>query len=64
MSIAAELHGKAPFIYSEDLLTSDVFTGFRYLPADEGVIGFLRSVEGLADVIEAPDPSSTCDIYF
>ena len=29
MSIPAELHDKMPFIYSEDILTSDVFTAFR-----------------------------------
>jgi hypothetical protein len=64
MSIHAELHDKMPFIYSEDILTSDVFTAFRYLPAGMGIIGFLRTVEGLAGLIEAPDESSSCAIYF
>jgi hypothetical protein len=64
MSITAELHGKTPFTYFEDLLTSDVFTVFRYLPADKGIIGFLRTVRGMDAVIEAPDPDSTCKLHF
>jgi hypothetical protein len=46
MSIA-ELHGKTPFIYSEDLLTADVFTAFRYLPPATGIVAFLLSIPGL-----------------
>ena len=46
MSIA-ELHGKTPFIYSEDLLTADVFTAFRYLPPATGIVSFLLSIPGL-----------------
>lgn len=62
MSIAAELHGKTPFVYSEDILTSDVFTTFRYLPAQEGIIGFL--IDGLVDFIPPPEATSTCKLYF
>lgn len=45
----AEIHGKTPFIYSEDLLTADVFTAFRYLPAADGIYAFLRSLLGLGE---------------
>jgi hypothetical protein len=39
----AELHGKLPTLEAkEDLLTSDVFSTFRYLPVNLGLIPFLR----------------------
>ncbi|GAY77984.1 hypothetical protein NBRC111894_3538 [Sporolactobacillus inulinus] len=39
----AELHGKIPKLEGrEDLLTSDVFSAFRYLPVNLGLIPFLR----------------------
>ena len=60
----AEIHGKTPFDYYEDLLTADVFAAFRYLPADAGIIGFLRSIENVADVIVQPEASSTCEFHF
>lgn len=60
----AEIHGKTPFDYYEDLLTADVFAAFRYLPADAGVIGFLRSIENLAEFIARPDANSTCELHF
>lgn len=38
----AELHGKLPTLEAkEDLLTSDVFSAFRYLPLNIGLIPFL-----------------------
>ena len=49
----AEIHGKSPYIYSEDILTADVFTAFRYLPAEVGIVGFLRSIEEVAGIIPA-----------
>jgi hypothetical protein len=60
----AEIHGKTPFDYYEDLLTADVFAAFRYLPGDAGIIGFLRSIESIADIIPRPEPDSTCDFHF
>lgn len=60
----AEIHRKTPLIYSEDLLTADVFTAFRYLPPHHGAIGFLRSVEGIADILPAADNNSTCEVHF
>lgn len=39
----AELHGKLPTLEAkEDLLTSDVFSTFRYLPVNRALIPFLR----------------------
>jgi hypothetical protein len=60
----AEIHGKTPFDYYEDLLTADVFAAFRYLPADVGIIGFLRSIENVADIIAQPTGDSTCEYHF
>lgn len=60
----AEIHGKTPFDYYEDLLTADVFAAFRYLPAHSGIIGFLRSIETVADIIAQPDADSTCEFHF
>lgn len=60
----AEIHGKTPYGYSEDILTADVFTAFRYLPADKGIIGFLRSIPGLDARIPPPDEMSSCEIFF
>jgi hypothetical protein len=45
MSIAAALYGKTP-LSERGVLTSDVFTAFRYLPAHTGIAGFLRTVPG------------------
>jgi hypothetical protein len=45
----AELHGKSPWTTSEDFLTADVFAAFRYLPAEPGLVSFLRSVPGLGE---------------
>jgi hypothetical protein len=60
----AEIHGKTPFDYYEDLLTADVFAAFRYLPAGAGIIGFLRSVENMATAIACPEGTSTCEFHF
>lgn len=60
----AELHGKSPLTTSEDMLTANVFTAFRYLPADRGIIVFLRSVKGLGDVIPEPEREATADYFF
>lgn len=60
----AEIYGKTPFIYFEDLLTADVFAAFRYLPPDIGIISFLRSIPGLESLIEKPNASSTCSFHF
>ncbi|MBL7201607.1 MAG: hypothetical protein ISS56_15820 [Anaerolineae bacterium] len=60
----AENHGKLSDTGSEDLLTADVFGAFRYLPAREGIIGFLRSLGGAAQAIPEPDDSAECVIHF
>lgn len=60
----AEIHGKSPLTTSEDLLTADVFSAFRYLPADRGIIGFLRSIEGVADVLPPPAETATARFFF
>jgi hypothetical protein len=60
----AEIHRKSIFDGSEDLLTSDVFAAFRYLPADAGIIGFLRSVENVGALLPPPDQTSTCEYHF
>ena len=53
----AEVHGKTPSKNSEDLLTAEVFTAFRYLPATQGVYAFLRTVPGLEDRLPEPQES-------
>ena len=60
----AEVYGKTPFTYFEDLLTADVFAAFRYLPPHIGIIGFLRTIPGLEKQIEQPNESSTCTFHF
>lgn len=60
----AEIHGKSPNTASEDLLTADVFTAFRYLPADKGVVDFLRSVSGIDNLIPKPNKMATCEFHF
>ena len=47
----AEVHGKLGSVSSEDLLTSDVFTAFRYLPAESGIYAFLKKIPGLAEML-------------
>jgi len=62
----AEIHGKMPFIYSEDLLTADVFAAFKYLPADSGILAFLHSIDGLNGLLrplQAGD-TVTCTYHF
>lgn len=49
---------------SEDLLTSEVFATFRYLPPNLGIIRFIRSIEDLNTRIPEPDAESTCEYYF
>ncbi|NLF64692.1 MAG: hypothetical protein GX579_08815 [Chloroflexi bacterium] len=49
----AELHGKSPFNTSEDFLTAGVFTAFRYLPPEPGLVSFLCSVPGLGAKLPA-----------
>lgn len=60
----AEIHGKSPLTTSEDFLTADVFTAFRYLPADRGIVGFLRSIQGVADIIPAATEETTAEFFF
>ncbi|MBK8988393.1 MAG: hypothetical protein IPM39_20390, partial [Chloroflexi bacterium] len=61
----AEIHGKTPFLYFEDLLTADVFAAFRYLPAQEGIYAFLRSVPGLGKKLPAlTGENVTATFYF
>lgn len=60
----AEIHGKVTNTNSEDQLTSDVFTAFKYLPADIGIVGFLRSVPELGDHIPEPTASASCKNHF
>lgn len=65
MSIA-EIHGKTPFLYYEDLLTADVFTAFRYLPVATGIFAFLCSIPGLGQKLSlaAAEENMTCAFYF
>lgn len=60
----AELHGKSPLTTSEDMLTANVFTAFRYLPAASGIIGFLRAIKGLGDIIPEPQREATAHYFF
>ena len=60
----AEIHGKLRADYCEDLLTADVFGAFKYLPADVGIIGFLRSEVGLDEWLPPPDDSASCEFHF
>lgn len=63
MSIA-EIHRKSSNTGSEDSLTADVFTAFRYLPADSGIVGFLRSIPGVGNVIPPVGEKASCEFYF
>ncbi|WP_394238312.1 hypothetical protein [Niallia oryzisoli] len=46
----AEIHGKlSPYEHMEDLLTSDVFSTFRYLNPNMGLIPFLKKAVGFID---------------
>lgn len=60
----AEIFYKSIFNDSENLLTSDVFTVFRYLPPHIGIIRFIRSIDDLHKFIVEPDEKSTCEYYF
>lgn len=62
----AEIHGKTPFIYFEDLLTADVFATFRYLPAAAGIYAFLQTIPGLGEKLPVPinDEEITARFYF
>lgn len=59
----AEIHGKAPLSNSEDLLTADVFSAFKYLPAEIGILAFLRSVEGLSEFLQGEE-IAICTYHF
>lgn len=46
----AEIHGKlSPYELMEDLLTSDVFSTFKYLDVNNGLIPFLNKATSFAD---------------
>ena len=46
----AEIHGKlSPYEHMEDLLTSDVFSTFRYLHPNQGLIPFLKKAIRFVD---------------
>ncbi|MEH7110682.1 hypothetical protein [Bacillus sp. JJ1764] len=46
----AEIHGKlSPYEHMEDLLTSDVFSTFKYLDVNNGLIPFLKKAIGFLD---------------
>ena len=49
----AEIHGKlSPYEQMEDLLTSDVFSTFRYLDSNKGLIPFLKKAVHFGDQTE------------
>jgi len=60
----AEIHGKSPYTRSEDSLTADVFGAFRYLPAETGLVAFLRAVPGLGELLPPAFASAQLDIHF
>jgi hypothetical protein len=60
----AEIHGKSPLTTSEDLLTANVLTAFRYLPAGRGIVGFLRSIKGVDYILPEPDDQTKCEYFF
>ena len=60
----AEIHGKSPNTRSEDKLTADVFTAFKYLSVEVGILGFLRTVDGLGDYIPDSYENADCSYYF
>lgn len=46
----AEIHGKlSPYEHMEDLLTSDVFSTFKYLDVNNGLIPFLKKATAFED---------------
>ncbi|MBK7916861.1 MAG: hypothetical protein IPJ94_11500 [Chloroflexi bacterium] len=65
MSIA-EIHGKTPFTYYEDILTADVFAAFRYLPTQLGIYAFICSIPGLSQKLPqlAGNENITCTFHF
>lgn len=60
----AEIHHKSSLTTSEDFLTADVFSTFRYLPVTEGLIGWLRLNPGLAKNIPMPQESAATVYHF
>jgi hypothetical protein len=60
----ADIHGKSPWTTSEDFLTANVFTAFRYLPASTGIVGLLRSIPGIAELLPAPGTGAAASFYF
>lgn len=60
----AEIHGKSPLSTSEDMLTANVFTAFRYLPAESGIVGFLRSIKGVGELIPKPVNKASAAYFF
>ncbi|HSM56579.1 MAG TPA: hypothetical protein VK879_10535 [Candidatus Sulfomarinibacteraceae bacterium] len=46
------------------MLTANVFTAFRYLPAESGIIGFLRSVKGVGDILPRPTSRAEARFFF
>lgn len=49
----AEIHGKlSPYEYMEDLLTSDVFSTFKYLDPNQGLVPFLKKAVSFAQQTE------------
>jgi hypothetical protein len=62
----AEIHGKAPIKNSEDLLTADVFTTFKYLPPEIGIFAFLHSIDGLDELLQPlqNNETVTCAYHF
>jgi hypothetical protein len=60
----AEIHHKSPLTTSEDFLTADVFSAFRYLPVTEGLIGWLHLNPDLAKNIPVPQESAAAVYHF
>ena len=56
----AEIHGKPIKNGFEDLLTSNVFSAFSYLPADEGILGYLLTIDGLNERIPSTYNHVSC----
>ncbi len=60
----AEIHGKTPFIYFEDLLTADVFAAFRYLPTADGIYAFLQKIPGLHEKLPVSIENEEISVSF
>lgn len=60
----AEIHGKSPGAASEDMLTANVFAAFKYLPVEKGILGFLRSVPTIGELLPQPKKHCACTYYF